>query len=100
MRVHHIVAVTCLGMLGASGCAHSTQSCAVADYGAGQFHGLVTPRQALTSAIAAYPSLSRDGWVTASRGASAVEFRSSDDVVDVVKRSDGQWQIGAVTICK
>ena len=42
----------------------------------------------VSSALAANPSLTRDGWRAASRGANAVEFRSGDDSLDVVKRSE------------
>ena len=88
------------GVLGVSGCANSVHSCGAGDYKPTGQRCFATPRQVLGSALAANPSLSRDGWRAASRGASAVEFRSGDDSVDVVKRSDGRWVIGAVTVCQ
>jgi hypothetical protein len=92
--------VVSVGVLGVSGCGNSVRSCGVGDYGPTGQRGFATPRQVLRSALAANPSLSQDGWKVASRGASAVEFRSGADSVDVVKRSDGQWVIGAVTACQ
>jgi hypothetical protein len=101
MRLRTIAAVAvCLGMLGASGCGNSARSCGVADYGPTQQHGFATPRQALRSVFAVNPSLSRRGWTAASAATRAVEFRLGDDSVDVVQRTDGQWVIGAVTVCK
>jgi hypothetical protein len=44
--------------------------------------------------------LSVDGWKAASRTARAMEFQSAKDSVDIVKRSDGQWIVGAVTACQ
>jgi hypothetical protein len=100
LRVVTAVAVG-LGALGASSCSdNSVRSCAVADYRPTGQRGFATPRRVLSSAQIANPSLSRDGWRAASHGASAVEFRSGDDSVDVVKRSDGKWVIGAVTVCR
>ena len=98
-RVVAAVAVS-LGAVGASGCSdHSVHSCGVGDYKPTGQRGFATPRRVLSSALVANPSLSREGWRAASHGASAVQFRSGDDTVDVVKRSDGKWVIGAVTVC-
>jgi hypothetical protein len=101
MRVLTIAAVAvCVGVLGVSGCGNSVHSCGVGDYGPTGQRGFAMPRQVLRSVLAAYPSLSQDGWKVASRSASAVEFRSGDDSVDVVKRSDGNWVKGGVTVCQ
>jgi hypothetical protein len=75
-------------------------SCGIGDYAPTGQHGFATPQQVLKSALAANPSLSQDGWRTASRGTRAVEFRSGDDSIDAVKRADGLWVIGAVTNCQ
>jgi len=52
------------------------------------------------SLLAADPWLSQDGWVAASRAVHAVDFRSGNDSVDIVKRSDGEWVVVAVTACQ
>jgi hypothetical protein len=90
-------AAACLGVLGVSGCGNSVHSCGVGDYGPVGQHGFAKPRQVLRSVLAVDPWLSQDGWVAASRAARAIEFRSGNDSVDVVKRSDGEWVVGAVT---
>ena len=101
MRVRTIAAVVaCLVVLGVSGCGNSVHSCGVGDYGPTGQRGFAMPRQVLRSVLAVYPSLSPDGWRVASRGTDAVEFRSGDDSVDIVKRSDGLWVIGGVTVCQ
>jgi hypothetical protein len=101
MWLRSIAAVAAsVGVLGVSGCGYSVRSCGVGDYKPTGQRGYATPQRVLRSALAANPSLSPDGWRAASRGASAVEFRSGEDSVDVVKRSDGRWVIGAVTVCQ
>jgi hypothetical protein len=101
MRVRTVAAaVACIGVLCASACGGSVRSCGVGDYEPTGQRGFATPRQALRSVLAVNPSLSQDGWRAASRVASAVEFRSGDDSVDVVERSDGRWVTGGVTICQ
>ena len=70
------------------------------DYGPAAQHGFAKPRQVLRSVLAADPWLSQDGWVAASRAVHAVDFRSGNDSVDIVKRSDGEWVVGAVTACQ
>jgi hypothetical protein len=100
MRVRAVtVAVACIGVLGASGCGNSVHSCGVGDYKPTGQRGFASPRDVLRSVLAAYPSLFQDGW-TASRGTRATEFRSGEDSIDVVRRSDGQWVTGAVTVCQ
>jgi hypothetical protein len=88
------------GVLGIAGCGNSVHSCGIADYVPTGQHGFATPRQVLSSALVANPSLSQDGWQKASQGTRAVEFRSGDDSVDAVKRADGLWVIGGVTNCQ
>ena len=101
MQVRIIAAaLACVGVLGVSGCGGSVHSCGVADYMPTGQRGFGTPRQALRSVLTVYPSVSQDGWRMASRGASAVEFRSGDDSVDVVERPDGRWVVGGVTVCQ
>ncbi len=94
-------AVACLGAIGVSGCGSSVPSCGVGDYGPAGQRGFAMPRQALRSELAIrqqWPS--SGGWVAASWAARAVEFRSGNDSVDIVKRSDGEWVVGAVTVCQ
>lgn len=93
-------AVACVGVLGVSGFGGSVRSCGVGDYMPTGQHGFGTPRQALMSVLTVYQSLSQDGWRMASRGASAVQFRSGNDSVDVVERPDGRWVIGGVAVCQ
>lgn len=82
MRVRAVaVAVACIGVLGASGCGNPVHSCGVGDYMPTGQRGFATPREALRSVVAAYPSLSQIGWTPANRGTRAVEFRSGDDSV-------------------
>lgn len=102
MRLRTAAAVVaCLGVLGVGGCGGSVQSCGVGDYGPGGQRGLASPRQALRSVLATHQQwLSLHGWVAATRAAHVVEFRSGNDSVDVVKRSDGEWVVGAVTACQ
>jgi hypothetical protein len=101
MRVRVIAAVAaCMGVLGVSGCGNSVHSCGIGDYGPAGQRGFAGPRQVLRSVLPAYPSLPQDGWKVTSRGAGAVEFRSGDNRVDVVKRSDGKWVVGGVTVCR
>jgi hypothetical protein len=100
MRVRTMAtAVAGLGVLGVTGCGNSVQSCGW-DYGSAGQQGLANPRQVLRSVLAADPWLSQDGWVAASQAARAVEYRSGNDSVDIVKRSDGEWVVGAVTACQ
>jgi hypothetical protein len=100
MWVRSIAAVAVsVGVIGVSGCEDSPHSCGVGDYKPTGQRGFATPRQVLRPALAVNPSLPQDGWRLASQGARAVEFRSGDDSVDVVKRSDGLWVIGAITNC-
>lgn len=83
------------------GCGSSVQSCGVGDYGSAGQHGFATPRQALRSVLATHQQwLSLDGWAAASRAVRAVEFRSGHDSVDIMKRPDGKWVVGAVTTCQ
>ena len=100
MRVRSTVAVVaCLAAVGVSGCSQHTHTCAVSDYAEGT-GGYQTPQQALQSVLARpQPGLSRTGWKIGGRGASAVEFVSGDDSVDVVKNKAGRWVVGAVTVC-
>ena len=101
MRVRTMAAAAaCLGVLGVSGCGHSVHSCGVGDHGPAAQHGFAKPRQVLRSVLAADPWLSQDGWVAASRAVHAVDFRSGNDSVDIVKRSDGEWVVVAVTACQ
>ncbi len=101
MRMSIIAAaITGACVLGASGCGSPARSCGVADYGAAGQHGFATPRYALRSVLVADPWLPHQGWIAAHREARAVEFRSGNGSVDVVKRTDGHWLIGAVTACQ
>ena len=102
MRVRTMAAaVASIGVLGVSGCGGSAQSCGVGDYGPAGQRGFATPRQTLRSVLAIHQKgLSLHGWVAANRAAHAVEFRSGNDSVDIVKRSDGEWVVGAVTACQ
>jgi hypothetical protein len=101
MRVRTMAIVAaCLGVLGVSGCGNSVQSCGAEVYGPVGQHGFAKPRQVLRFVLAADPWLSQDGWAAASRAARALEFRSGSDSVDIVKRSDGKWVVGAVTACQ
>jgi hypothetical protein len=94
-------AVACLSAIGVCGCASSASSCGVGDNGLAGQRGFATPRQALRSELARHQQwLSLGGWVAASRAAHAVEFRSGNDSVDIVRRSDGEWVVGAVTACQ
>jgi hypothetical protein len=94
------IVASSVASLGICGCGNSVHSCGVGDYASTGQHGFAMPKQVLRSVLAVNPSLAQDGWRRASRGASAVEFLSGDDSVEVVKRSDGRWVIGAVTNCR
>jgi hypothetical protein len=98
VRVRLIAAaVVCFGVLEVSAC--TEHSCGIGDYAVDGEPGLATPREVLISVLAVNPSLSRDGWVAASRRARSVVFRSGDDRVDVVKKSDGTWAVAATQAC-
>ena len=99
MRVRAIAAaVVCLGVLGVSGC--TKHSCGFGDYAVEGQRGLATPREVLRSVLAVNPSLSRDGWLVEGRTARSVVFRSGDDRVDVVKKSDGTWAVASTQACQ
>jgi hypothetical protein len=91
-------AVMCFAVHGVSGC--TGQSCGIGDYAVEGQHGLATPREVLRSVLAVNPSLSRDGWLAASRTARSVVFQSGGDRVDVVKKSDGTWAVAATQACQ
>ena len=93
MRVRAIAAaVVCLSVPGVSGCVDSGHSCGYGDYAVEGQRGFATPREVLRSVLAANPSLSQDGWLAASRAARSVVFRSGDDEVGILKKSDGERQ--------
>jgi hypothetical protein len=70
------------------------------DYAVEGQHGLATPREVLRSVLAVNPSLSRDGWLVEGPTARSVVFRSGDDRVDVVKKSDETWAVAATQACQ
>jgi Tfp pilus assembly protein PilV len=99
MRVRAIAAaVLCVGVLGVSSC--TGQSCGMGDYAVEGQHGLATPREVLRSVLAVNPSLSRGGWLVEGPSARSVVFRSGDDRVDVVKKSDETWAVAATQACQ
>src|SRR5690242_8649639 len=93
--------VACLVVIGVSGCAQPSGTCAVKDYGGGGTSGYQTPQQALQSVLALHEQwLSATGWKLTNQGAGGATFVSGNDSVDVVKNKAGKWNVGGVTACK
>jgi hypothetical protein len=101
MRLRIAAAVTCLAILGVSGCAQSGGPCSVKDMVAGGTGGYRTPQQALQSELALHDQwLSETGWKLAGQSAGGATFVSGNDSVDVVKNKAGQWNVGGVKACR